>query len=78
MTKLAMTLALAFVCSTASANQADTATLAAAYDSAASYLINGKTDAKLVRAFEVLSENGMADSSNEEKAFAVLEANPSR
>jgi hypothetical protein len=48
--------------------------LTAANDSAAAFLIDGKIDAKLARAFDML---GASNATNEEKALSILEANRS-
>lgn len=77
MGKLIVALVLSSFALQAQAKTNDANTIAAAYDSAANFLVNGKIDSKLARAFSVLNDSGMADESNEDKAIAILEVDRS-
>jgi hypothetical protein len=73
--KLIATLLFILASGSAFATTSSGKIIAAANDSAASFLIDGKIDAQLARAFEVLNMSGL--NTNEEKAVAILEANRS-
>ncbi len=75
MAKLVAALFFVLTSGSAFANTNGTHAIESAKESAAAFLINGKINTQLARAFSALNANGMLESSNEEKAVAILEAN---